>query len=111
MRDDISAAFHQVRYHPNLGIIFSTVWGPYFVVSVLSNFGARNSPGNFHVKSEVWSHIAHHLPLKEPLLQVDLVEWLILSPEPDPPVTETFAITMPDEVNTGIGSPQDPFPE
>ena len=92
------------------GIIFSTVWGPYFVVPVLPIFGARNSPGNFHVKSKVWSHIAHHLPL-EPLPQVDLVERLILPSEPDPSVTETFAITMPDEVNMGIGSPRDPFPE
>ena len=53
MTDNISTAFHQVLYHPDMGIIFSTVWGPYFVVPVSSIFGACNSPGDFNVESNV----------------------------------------------------------
>jgi hypothetical protein len=40
MTDDISAAFHRVLYHPDMGPAFAAVWKDWLVIPVSSVFGA-----------------------------------------------------------------------
>ncbi len=52
--DGIQAAFHQVLYHPDAGIMFASVFCEFLVIIPIGTiFGARNSPSFFTLPSEL----------------------------------------------------------
>lgn len=51
--DDIQAAFHRVLYHPDAMKVFASVVMEFLILPVGSIFGARNSPSNFTILSEL----------------------------------------------------------
>jgi hypothetical protein len=51
--DDIQAAFHQILYHPNAGIIFAAVFAEFLIIPIGTIFGACNSPSFFTLLSEL----------------------------------------------------------
>lgn len=102
MTDDISAAFHRVLYHPDMGPAFATVWRDYLIIPVLAVFGAKDSPANYMLRGELRSHFANHMDVPPEAFDLDLVRWLHLTPPPTPEASALFAQATADTINPGV---------
>ena len=111
MADDISAAFHRVLYHPDMAVIFSTVWRTHLVVPVGSIFGARHSPSFYMDKGEARSHFAQTFPDPTLLPSTDLASQIVLPPEPSLPEALSFTQAVADSRHQGILNPHGDNPE
>jgi len=80
--DDLDAAFHRILYHPDMAILFASVFQDYLIIPVGAIFGAVNSPSFFSCMSELRAHLAsfgHLLNQGQPLN-----EYAQKTPLPDP---------------------------
>ena len=111
MTDDISAAFHRILYHPDLAIIFSTVWRDMLVIPVGNIFGARNSPSHYMLKGELRSHLTQSFPDPSALPIQDLTTTVILPPDPSPAEALAFAQASKDSRHHGIRDAYSANPE
>jgi hypothetical protein len=111
MTDDISAAFHRVLYHPDMGPAFATVWRDYLIIPVSAIFGAKDSPANYMLRGELRSHFANFMNIPPEAFDLDLVRRLILPEPPTVSDVESFAAAHADELNPGIKVAPDGEPE
>jgi hypothetical protein len=111
MTDDISAAFHCMLYHPDMGPAFAAVWKDWLVIPVSSVFGARDAPGNYMRKGELRAHFGNYTRLTPAAFDTPLIERLQLPPPPTPEEVATFAQAIPDSINTGVSLRPDGSPE
>lgn len=102
MTDDISAAFHRVLYHPDMAVVFSSVWRHYLVIPVGTIFGARNGPSFYMEKGEMRSHVAANHPHPELLPDTELASEIVLPPEPTPDERAGFEQAVADSKFRGI---------
>jgi hypothetical protein len=82
MTDDISATFHRVLYHPDMGPAFAAVWKDWLVIPVPSIFGARDAPGNYIRKGELRAHFGNFARLTPATFDTPLIKRLCLPPTP-----------------------------
>jgi hypothetical protein len=111
MTDDISAAFHRVLYHPDIGPAFATVWKSHLIIPVSAIFGSKSSPGNYMWKGEMRSHFANFSTLPERARKEPLIQRLTL---PTPLTDEEINAISPavaDSLNPGITMRHDGLPE
>jgi hypothetical protein len=111
MTDDISAAFHRVLYHPDMGPAFAAVWKEWLVIPVSSIFGARDAPGNYMRPGELRAHFGNFVRLTQAAINTPLIERLRLPPPPTPEEVATFVQATPDSINTGVAIRADGNPE
>jgi hypothetical protein len=109
--DNISAAFHRVLYHPEMAILFASVWDDKLVVPVGSIFGACFSPGFYMKKGEIRSHFTHSHPDPTSLPLTDLARALILPPPPTRAETAEFDQAVADTIHKGLSNPKTDPPE
>ena len=100
--DDISAAFHRVLYHPDMGPAFATVWRSYLVIPVSAIFGWRCSPGKYMWYGELRSHFANVMKVPPHALDEALIQRIQLPDPPPPEIISALAQATPDKLNTGI---------
>jgi len=109
--DDISAAFHRVLYHPDMGPAFATVWKTWLIIPASAIFGSRSSPGNYMWKGELRAHFANFTRIGQAQLNETLIQRLQLPPPPSPHEIATFAQATKDSLNPGINLLADGTPE
>ena len=103
--DDIQAAFHRVIYHPDAMKAFASVVMEFLILPVGSIFGARNSPSNFTILSELRSHTASNRRFRdndemENLTQ--LAKRVRLVPPPTPQEAASIVPAVADSQHQGV---------
>mgnify|MGYP005694889421 CR=1 FL=1 len=100
-KDDINAAFHRARYHPDIAAAYAYVWGRWLIIHIGLIFGGRNSPGWFTILSELRAAIAMYYDGLPPAPLFPLVERIGFPSAPSPAVVATFAQAVADALNPG----------
>ena len=103
--DDIQAAFHRVIYHPDAMKAFASVVQEFLVLPVGSIFGARNSPSDFTILSELRSHAASNQNFRdndEMVNMTDLAQRVRLIPPPTPREAAAIVPAISDSHHQGI---------
>ena len=100
-KDDINAAFHRCRYHPDISAAYAYVWEQWLIIHIGLIFGGRNSPGWFCLVSELRAAIAmyydgvHDCPLHP------LVSRIVFPPPASPAAVATLSPAQADPLNPG----------
>ena len=114
--DDISGAFRRLTYHPDMAVIFSTVFQQYLLIPVGMIFGSRDSPSLYMVPGELRSFLAASIDFHN--FQPDLATNIELPPRLSKRDRRLLLQpATPDSINTGYNtlyagsriSPQVPF--
>lgn len=100
--DDVSAAFHRMIYHPDMGPAFATVWKQFLIIPVSCIFGSRSSPGDYMRKGELRAHYANFMDIPPSAFEEDLIKRIKLPPLPTPEEVAGFAQALADDENPGI---------
>jgi hypothetical protein len=111
MTDDISAAFHRVLYHPDMGPAFATVWRDFLVIPVSAIFGAKDSPANYMLRGELRSHFANFMEIPTEAFNLDLIQRLQLPDPPSEAEINNFAPAIADDIHRGISIDSEGRPE
>ena len=100
-KDDINAAFHRARYHPDAAAAHSYVWTWWLIIHVGLVFGTRSSPGWFTLLSELRAAIAMYYDGLPSTPLYPLVSRIGFPPAPDSTVPASFAQAVADAANPG----------
>ena len=103
--DDVSGAFRQTKYHPNLVGMHTSVQCGYGVLNTGATFGDNTSPSQFNPIAEARRHVSRHLWLTDHgVISRTLPHLPPITTAPAPPatITATFATADPDAINTGV---------
>ncbi|MGL5812789.1 MAG: hypothetical protein ACRCYW_05585, partial [Aeromonas sp.] len=100
--DDISAAFHRVLYHPDMGPAFATVWRCWLVLPVSAIFGWRASSSLYMLYGELRAYFANVMDVPQQALEEPLIQRIQLPKSAPPDVVATFARATADSLNQGI---------
>jgi hypothetical protein len=111
MTDDISAAFHRVLYHPDIGPAFATVWKSHLIIPASAIFGSKSSPGNYMWKGKLRAHFSNFATLPDSAHQEPLIRRLILPPPLTREEITAISPAVADPLNPGISIRQDGTPE
>ena len=103
-KDDINAAFHRARYHPDAAAAHSYVWSWWLVIHIGLVFGTRSSPGWFTTLSELRAAIAMYYDGLPSTPLYPLVTRVGFPPAPSPTVAATFAPAAADALNPGTAA-------
>jgi len=97
--DDISAAFHQMFYHPSMMPVFALVFGCHLCIPASSIFGSCSLPGFYILAGELcaWAAGAINFWAAQACLMLDTV----FPPEPTPTEVEGFQPALPNSFNLG----------
>ena len=100
-KDDINAAFHRGRYHPDAASAYSYVWLEWLIIHVGLIFGGRNSPGWFCQLSELRAAIAMYYDglRSDPLYP--LVRRIAFPSPPPAEIAASFGQAVADDINPG----------
>ena len=103
--DDISGAFRQIKYHPNLAGTHTSVQCGFGVLNTGATFGDNTSPSNFDPIARARRFMSHYLWTSSP----DVVERVLpflppitTAPLPTPAEAALFAQSDRDNINTGV---------
>ena len=102
-KDDINAAFHRCRYHPDIAIAYAYVWGGWLIIPIGIIFGGRNSPGWFCILSELRAFLATHSTAVSDIPLHPLVTRIAIPPRPCAQIEAEFAPAQADALNPGTG--------
>jgi hypothetical protein len=64
--DDITAAFRRVLYHPDIAVVFASVFMEYLIIPVGSIFGSRFGPSWWCILGELRAHLSTYLSSQPP---------------------------------------------
>jgi len=81
--DNITAAFRRILYHPDMAILWATVYQEFLVIPCGMIFGGRNSPYFYMIPSELRAHVASTSDFGP--ITTDLSESIVLATPPSPP--------------------------
>ncbi len=104
--DDISSAFRQILYHPDIAVAFAQVLGNYLVVPVGLIFGSKSSPSFFDLTANVRTFLGNICDYSREALP--LAGSLQLIAPPTPEESDNFPTAVADSQNPGSAS--SPFP-
>jgi len=97
--DDISAAFHQLFYHPRMMPVFASVFEQFLCVPAGTIFGSRSSPGYYMLPGELRAWLAGALPLAH--AQVHIMDNTTIPSQPSLACRRKFAQATRDALNQG----------
>ena len=100
-KDDINAAFHRARYHPDAAAAHSYVWTHWLVIHIGLVFGTRSSPGWFTTLSELRAAIAMYYEGIPSTPLFPLIRRIGFPPAPSTDVAATFTHAAADAINPG----------
>jgi len=97
--DDISAAFHQMFYHPTMMPVFASMFDCHLCILASSIFGSCSSPGFYMLAGKLcaWAAGAINFWTARARLMLDT----IFPPEPTPTEVEGFQPALPNSFNQG----------
>jgi hypothetical protein len=98
--DDISAAFRQLIYHPDLAIVFACVFMEILIIPVGMIFGSRSSPSFFQILAGLRSRLADVADLTA--LPAALADKITLPPKPTAAEIASFAPAVADDCHRGV---------
>jgi len=97
--DDISAAFHQLFYHPRMMPVFASVFESFLCIPAGTIFGSRSSPGYYMLPGELRAWLAGALPFGD--AQVCIMDNTSLPPQPPLVDRRQFTQATRDAFNPG----------
>jgi len=97
--DNISAAFHQMFYHPTMMPVFASVFNCHLCILAGSIFGSCSSPGFYMLAGKhcTWATGAVNFRTTQACLMLDM----IFLPEPTPTEVRGFQPALSDSFNQG----------
>lgn len=106
--DDVSGAFRQLKYHPNLVAMHTSIQCGFGCLNTGATFGDNTSPSNFdpcglcrrHLSRHLWLTCGDICQLVEPHLPP-----ITTAPPPTPGEIQAFARADPCLLNTGVLDP------
>jgi len=78
--DDILAAFHQLFYHPQMMLVFASVFKRFLCVPAGTIFGSGSSLGYYMLPGELSAWLAGALPLAN--AQVQIMDNMVIPSQP-----------------------------
>ncbi len=100
--DDISAAFHQLFYHPQMMPVFASIFEHFLCIPAGTIFGSRSSPGYYMLPGELRAWLAGALPFSD--AQVHIMNNTTRPRPPSPDMSTTFVQATMDTLNPGATS-------
>jgi len=97
--DNISAAFHQLFYHPWMMPVFASVFKQFLCIPAGTIFGSHSSPGYYILPGELRAWLAGALPLTQ--AQVHIMDNTIIPSQPSTACCQTFIQAIRDAFNPG----------
>jgi hypothetical protein len=97
--DNITAALHRILYHPDMAILWATVFQESLVIPCGMIFGGRNSPSFYMIPGELRAHVASASDFGP--ITTDLSESIVLATPPSPRAALQLARATPDDKNPG----------
>jgi hypothetical protein len=97
--DHITAAFCFLLYHPDMAVLWATVFQEFLVISCGIIFGGKNSPSFYMIPGELRAHLASAGDFGD--ASTALSETIILSTPPTPRKVDQMTRATTDAVNPG----------
>jgi hypothetical protein len=97
--DNITAAFRRILYHPDMAILWATVFQEFLVIPCGMIFGGRNSPSFYMIPGELRAHVASASDFSP--ITTDLSESIVLATPPSPRAALQIVRATPDDKNLG----------
>ena len=97
--DDITAAFRRLLYHPDMAVLWATVFQEFLVIPCGMIFGGKNSPSFHMIPGELRAHLALAGDFGD--ASTALSETFILSTPPTPRKAGQMTRATTDAVNPG----------
>ena len=99
LADDITAEFRRILYHPDMAILWATLFQEFLVIPCGMIFGSRNSPSFYMIPGELRGHVASASDFGP--ITTDLSESKLLATPPSPRAALQLARATPDDKNPG----------
>jgi hypothetical protein len=97
--DNITAAFRRILYHPDMAILWTSVFQEFIVIPCGMIFGGRNSPSFYMIPGELRAHVASANDFGP--ITTDLSESIMLATTPSPRAALQLSRGTPDDKNPG----------